>query len=197
METERVRGNPPGHTNQYVAGNIRAARQAIGMDLRTLSKLLTDAGRKLSPSGISKLEAGDRRVDVDDLTVIAYLLRTTPAAFLTPPDAASGVTGVPGEYLPEEIEKWMQGWLTLTPEGLLTYWQQEWFACQNRIQYYESSLSIPGSDQLPSTETYMQRLAEQRERARFIRVRGEQLDPTGRVFSGPDFLNRLAPDTTQ
>ncbi len=197
METERVRGNPPGHTNQYVAGNIRAARQAIGMDLRTMSKLLTDAGRKLSPSGISKLEAGDRRVDVDDLTVIAYLLRTTPAALLTPPDAASGVTGVPGEYLPEEIEKWMQGWLTLTPEGLLTYWQQEWFACQNRIQYYESSLSIPGSDQLPSTETYMQRLAEQRERARFIRVRGEQIDPSGRVFSGPDFLDRLAPGSTE
>lgn len=197
METERVRGNPPGHTNQYVAGNIRAARQAIGMDLRTMSKLLTDAGRKLSPSGISKLEAGDRRVDVDDLTVIAYLLRTTPAALLTPPDAASGVTGVPGEYLPEELEKWMQGWLTLTPEGLLNYWQQEWFACQNRIQYYESSLRIPGSDQLPSTETYMQRLAEQQERARFIRVRGEQIDPTGRVFSGPDYLDRLAPGSTE
>ena len=91
----------------------------------------------------------------------------------------------------------MQGWLTLTPEGLLTYWQQEWFACQNRIQYYESSLSIPGSDQLPSTETYMQRLAEQRERARFIRVRGEQIDPSGRVFSGPDFLDRLAPGGTE
>ncbi len=197
METERVRGNPPGHTNQYVAGNIRAARQAIGMDLRTMSKLLTDAGRKLSPSGISKLEAGDRRVDVDDLTVIAYLLRTSPAALLTPPDTGSGVTGVPGEYLPEELEKWMQGWLTLTPEGLLHYWQQEWFTCQSRIQYYESSLSISGSDQLPSTETYTQRLAEQRERARFIRVRGEQLDPTGRVFSGPDFLDRLAPGSTE
>ncbi len=45
------------------------------MDLRTLSDGIAAAGRKLSPSGISKLEAGDRRVDVDDLTVIAYLLR--------------------------------------------------------------------------------------------------------------------------
>ena len=90
METERVRGNPPGITNTHVAANIRAARQAIGMDLRTMSDALGAAGRKLSPSGISKLENGDRRVDVDDLTVIAYLLRTTPAALLTPPDAASG-----------------------------------------------------------------------------------------------------------
>ena len=80
METERVRGNPPGITNTHVAANIRAARQAIGMDLRTMSDALGAAGRKLSPSGISKLENGDRRVDVDDLTVIAYLLRTSPAA---------------------------------------------------------------------------------------------------------------------
>ena len=56
-----------------IAANIRAARQAIGMDLRTMSDALGAAGRKLSPSGISKLENGDRRVDVDDLTVIAYL----------------------------------------------------------------------------------------------------------------------------
>lgn len=70
-----------------------------------LSKLLTDGGRKLSPSGISELEAGDRRVDVDDLTVIAYLRRASPAALLAPSDAASGVTGVPEEYLPEQVEK--------------------------------------------------------------------------------------------
>ena len=95
METERVRGNPPGITNTHVAANIRAARQAIGMDLRTMSDALGAAGRKLSPSGISKLENGDRRVDVDDLTVIAYLLRTTPAALLTPPDEQTTLTGVP------------------------------------------------------------------------------------------------------
>ena len=104
METERVRGNPPGITNTHVAANIRAARQAIGMDLRTMSDALGAAGRKLSPSGISKLENGDRRVDVDDLTVIAYLLRTSPAALLTPPDEQTTLTGVPESYLPEEVE---------------------------------------------------------------------------------------------
>ena len=104
METERVRGNPAGLTNTHVANNIRAARQAIGMDLRTLSDGIAAAGRKLSPSGISKLEAGDRRVDVDDLTVIAYLLRTTPAALLTPPEGQTTLTGVPEEFEPEEID---------------------------------------------------------------------------------------------
>ena len=49
-----MRGNPAGITNTHVANNIRAARQAIGMDLRTLSDGIAAAGRKLSPSGISK-----------------------------------------------------------------------------------------------------------------------------------------------
>ena len=122
METERVRGNPAGITNTHVAQNIRTARQAIGMDLRTMSDRLKAAGRKLSASGISKLEAGDRRVDVDDLTVIAYLLRTTPAALLTPPDEQTTLTGVPEGYEPEEIDRWMRGELVLTDEGLFNYW---------------------------------------------------------------------------
>src|SRR5690606_3164044 len=121
METERVRGNPAGITNTHVAQNIRTARQAIGMDLRTMSDRLKAAGRKLSASGISKLEAGDRRVDVDDLTVIAYLLRTTPAALLTPPDEQTTLTGVPEGYEPEEIDRWMHEELVLTNKKLFNY----------------------------------------------------------------------------
>ena len=192
METERVRGNPPGHTNQYVAGNIRAARQAIGMDLRTMSKLLTDAGRRLSPSGISKLEAGDRRVDVDDLTVIAYLLRTSPAALLTPPEEQTTLTGVPESYLPEEIEKWARGKLTLTNEGLLAYWQQEWVQNLNRIQYFESALKHCSPSQA-SHDDYTNRLADLKERQRLIRERGVQIDPTGRVFDAADYAGRFDP----
>ena len=50
----------------------------------------------MSPSALSKIENGDRRVDVDDLTVFAYILQTTPAALLTPPEGSSPPTGVPG-----------------------------------------------------------------------------------------------------
>src|SRR5690606_40565477 len=142
METKRVRGNPAGITNTHVAQNIRAARQAIGMDLRTMSDGLRAAGRKLSTSGISKLEAGDRRVDVDDLTVIAYLLRTTPAALLTPPDEQTTLTGVPVGYEPVEIDRWMRGELVLTDEGLFNYWQQEWVICTERITHLETNLAV-------------------------------------------------------
>ena len=192
METERVRGNPPGHTNQYVAGNIRAARQAIGMDLRTMSDALDAAGRKLSPSGISKLENGDRRVDVDDLTVIAYLLRTSPAALLTPPDEQTTLTGVPESFLPEEVEKWARGELTLTSDGLLAYWQQEWVVCLNRVQYFESALRH-GSPSQASHDDYTKRLADLKERQRLIRERGVQIDPTGRVFDAADYAGRFDP----
>lgn len=195
-----MRGNPAGITNTHVAHNIRAARQAIGMDLRTLSDSIADTGRKLSPSGISKMEAGDRRVDVDDLTVLAYLLRTTPAALLTPPDETTALTGVPEGYTPEEIERWMRGELVLTDEGLLNYWQQEWVVCLNRIRFLEDTLegmTEPQGDDPENTRgapatiaAYRQRLDTAKARERVIRERGVQIDSTGRVFSAADYLDR-------
>ena len=206
METERVRGNPAGITNTHVAQNIRAARQAIGMDLRTMSEGLKAAGRKLSTSGISKLEAGDRRVDVDDLTVIAHLLRTTPAALLTPPDEQTTLTGVPEGYEPEEIDRWMRGELVLTDEGLFNYWQQEWVICTDRIHHLETTLAgmtAPSKDdpERPSAHpktiaAYQERLDAAKARARIIRERGVQLDPEGRVFNAADYIDNYA-DTHQ
>ncbi|WP_162231751.1 helix-turn-helix domain-containing protein [Leucobacter celer] len=202
METKRVRGNPAGITNTHVANNIRTARQAIGMDLRTLSDGIAATGRKLSPSGISKLEAGDRRVDVDDLTVIAYLLRTTPAALLTPPDEQTTLTGVPEGYEPEEIDRWMRGELVLTDEGLFNYWQQEWVICTDRIHYLETTLAgmtAPSKDDPEKTQAhpktiaaYQERLDTARARARVIRERGVQLDPEGRVFNAADYIDNYA-----
>ncbi|WGH83387.1 helix-turn-helix domain-containing protein [Auritidibacter ignavus] len=198
METERVRGNPAGITNTHVAQNIRAAHQAIGMDLRTMSDGLKAAGRKLSTSGISKLEAGDRRVDVDDLTVIAYLLRTTPAALLTPPEEQTTLTGVPEGYEPEEIDRWIRGELVLTDEGLFNYWQQEWVVCTDRIHHLETTLAgmtAPSKDDPEKTSAhpktiaaYQERLDHARARARVIQERGVQVDPEGRVFNAADYI---------
>ena len=106
----RQRGNPAGNTNAHVAANLRSARQAIGMDLRTFSERVKETGRAMSPSALSKIENGDRRVDVDDLTVFAYILQTTPATLLAPPEGASPPTGVPsGQYNLEEIQAWVRG----------------------------------------------------------------------------------------
>lgn len=118
-------------------------------------------------------------MDADDLTVIAYLLRTNPAALLTPPEDETTLTGVLEKFLPEEVEKWARGELVLTNEGLLLYWQQEWVQSLSRIQYFESLLRH-GSPSQASHDESAQRLADLKERQRFIRERGVQIDPTGR-----------------
>lgn len=194
METERMRGNPAGTSNMHVAANIRAARHAIGMDLRAMSEGLQTTGRKLSTSGISKVENGDRRVDVDDLTAIAYLLRTTPAELLTPPAGAANLTGVPERYLPEEIERWTRGAIVLTDEGLVAYWQQEWVVCMNRIRFLESALERMSSpNAAPATvEAYSKQLTEAQAREHVIKERGVQIDPSGRVFNHSDYLDRIS-----
>ena len=168
------------------------------MGLRVLSEKLQAVGRKLSSSGISKVENGDRRVDVDDLTAIAYILRTTPAALLTPPEDATTLTGVPDGYLPEEIEKWMRGELVLTDDGLLHYWQQEWVGCLNRSRFLEETLSRmtrEGSGAAQTTiDAYTRQLSDVRTRERVAWERGIQVDPTGRVFDAADYAARFEPD---
>ncbi len=174
-----MRGNPAGITNMHVATNIRAARQSIGMDLRTMSVKLTEVGRKISPSGISKIENGDRRVDVDDLTAIAYLLRTTPAALLTPPSDGVEVTGVSSRFLPEEIQAWVAGRVKLTPDDLLRYWKEERFNASSYVKRFEDALAQYDQGQLGLTprEVYEERLATQRARLELATGRLVQLDP--------------------
>ena len=99
---------------------------------------------------------------------------------------------MPESFLPEEVEKWARGELTLTSDGLLAYWQQEWVVCLNRVQYFESALRH-GSPSQASHDDYTKRLADLKERQRLIRERGVQIDPTGRVFDAADYAGRFDP----
>ena len=140
--SQRQRGNPAGNTNAHVAANLRSARQAIGMDLRTFSERVKETGRAMSTSALSKTENGDRRVDVDDLSVFAYILQTTPAALLAPPEGASPPTGVPsGQFNHEEIQAWVRGQAKFTTEDLARYWKDEYFSAVSSIHYYENLMT--------------------------------------------------------
>jgi transcriptional regulator with XRE-family HTH domain len=77
-----------GPAGQQVAENVKLLRQRRGLSLRQLSELLARHDRPILASGLAKLEAGDRRIDVDDLTVIAAVLGSTPMRLLrnTDPD---------------------------------------------------------------------------------------------------------------
>ena len=185
MENERQRGNPPGLTNSYVAQNIRQVRQSIGMDLRTLSEKLTEAGRKLSVSGVSKVELGDRRVDVDDLTAIAYALGTTPAALLAPPAGDSAFTGVPAGHTTEEVQAWLGGDATLTQSGLVAYWQQQAQDAQFEIETTKLKLeSLAGHETAAELfrPHYEERIERFRTRLQEANLRLLELDPRARPF---------------
>lgn len=177
----RQRGNPAANTNAHVAANLRSARQAIGMDLRTLSERVKETGRAMSPSALSKIENGDRRVDVDDLTVFAYILQTTPATLLAPPEGASPPTGVPsGQYNLEEIQAWVRGQAKFTTEDLARYWKDEFFSAVSSIHYYENLMvqyAEDGKGNQMHRSTYEERLASFRARRDAARVRLLMLDP--------------------
>lgn len=93
MSTTRIEIGPTGRT---VAANLRRLREARGLSLRALSRLITEKGRPLSVDALNKIEnaAGDggvgtRRVDVDDLVALAVLLGVNPSTLLLPPAADS------------------------------------------------------------------------------------------------------------
>jgi transcriptional regulator with XRE-family HTH domain len=179
METERVRGNPVGVTHKHVAANIRAARQAVGMDVRTAARMMSEAGRKISPSGISKIENGDRRVDVDDLTALAFTLKTTPAALLTPPSQAVTLSGVPQDFLPEEIAAWVAGNVKLTTEDLVRYWKEQLFHAISSARWAEEMLASYDGGQVGVTprQVYQDRHDQQTARKAHATGRILQLAP--------------------
>ena len=177
---ERKRGNPAGHTNQLVAANLRRARQSIGVDLRELAARIKATGRTISPSALSKIENGDRRVDVDDLTVFAYALETTPAALLAPAEDAPAPAGVPeGEFTAEEIQMWIRGRVKITVEDLLRYWKEQAFDSASYIRRSEEILAQYDRGQTGVTprEVYEKRIATHQERLAFISGRQLELDP--------------------
>jgi transcriptional regulator with XRE-family HTH domain len=66
-----------GPVGRRVARNIEDARRAKGMRLTELSESLRFKGRPIPANGLARIESGERRVDVEDLFVIASALDVT------------------------------------------------------------------------------------------------------------------------
>jgi transcriptional regulator with XRE-family HTH domain len=76
------KAQPIGPTRERVAENVRQLREARGMSLNELSEQLRALGRPLRENGVSKIELGSRRVDVDDLVALAVALDVSPNRLL-------------------------------------------------------------------------------------------------------------------
>jgi transcriptional regulator with XRE-family HTH domain len=71
-----------GDVGEYVAEAVGMLRRRRGWDQPTLARHVTEAGRAMTASVVGKVEAGTRRVDVDDLVALAVALEVKPERLL-------------------------------------------------------------------------------------------------------------------
>src|SRR3954453_2531640 len=85
-------------TGLRLARNVKQLREDRKLTIRDLAgKMTEDLGRKILPSGVVKIEKGERGVDADDLVALALALAVTPNRLLLTPDVEDGtVTLTPG-----------------------------------------------------------------------------------------------------
>lgn len=130
------------------------------MTTAELSRRLAELGQPIQDSGITKIESGTRRVDVDDLVALAVALEVTPNALLLPgtdsPGSASRymVTPVNMEEAPSTIWAWATG---ETPLGAQPFHLAEGppdveclnreliFVAQNRPHHFEPATALLGN----------------------------------------------------
>lgn len=100
-----------GPTGRQTAANIERLRRRVGLSQRELAARLTALGRPTPGTALSKIERGERRVDVDDLAVFAVALGVAPSTLLLPPvadDTPVGVTGA-GAVTARQAWDWADG----------------------------------------------------------------------------------------
>jgi transcriptional regulator with XRE-family HTH domain len=83
-----VMENPP-KASEHVAANVKRLRKERGWTLAQLSAQLEEAGHRLGVPVLSKIELGDRGIDVDDLAAFARVFEVDPASLLDDPAIAT------------------------------------------------------------------------------------------------------------
>lgn len=63
-----------GPDGERVARNICAVRTAKGLTYKALSDMCTSLGRPIPPLGLRRVEAGERRIDIQDLITLSRAL---------------------------------------------------------------------------------------------------------------------------
>jgi transcriptional regulator with XRE-family HTH domain len=109
-----------GPTGMTVAHNIRRLRESQRFGYTELSRALSDLGREIPALGLRRIEAGARRVDVDDLMALAVALGVSPATLLAP-DTTVGdemvlATGL-RELRADSLWFWLKAEAALWQEG--------------------------------------------------------------------------------
>jgi transcriptional regulator with XRE-family HTH domain len=94
---------------ERIGPTVRRLRRERGLDLRALADRLAEEGHPIKLGQLSKLELGDRRVDVDDLVALAVVLNVTPTQLLMPEPPAEGEDQVV-TLTPHRRTGWHRAW---------------------------------------------------------------------------------------
>jgi hypothetical protein len=73
---------PAGVVGKRVAANLRRLRR--GTSTYELSRQLAEIGWEIRANGLTRIEAGSRRIDVDDLVALSVVLGCSPNRLLMP-----------------------------------------------------------------------------------------------------------------
>ena len=112
-----------GPIGENVAQTVRKFRESRRFSYAELSRKLGQFGREIPPLGLRRIEAGDRRVDVDDLAALAIALNVSPLALLLPMTDSRVLPADEDAHHSEEIWRWGRGFsplLILPGDGLTT-----------------------------------------------------------------------------
>lgn len=103
--------NELGTTGTTVAANVKRLREDQNLTYAELSRRLEAIGRPIPVLGLSRVENGTRRVDVDDLMALAVVLGVSPSALLMPGagDRNVDATGISEPVPAQRLWNWALG----------------------------------------------------------------------------------------
>ncbi|MEU0098283.1 helix-turn-helix transcriptional regulator [Streptomyces sp. NPDC006267] len=84
-----------GSVGDQVRVNLLRLRTVRRLSTTKLSAALRQAGRPIPPTGITRIEKGERRVDVDDLLALAQALEVPYGQLIEPPPPCATCHGAP------------------------------------------------------------------------------------------------------
>ncbi|HEU0237843.1 MAG TPA: hypothetical protein VFR11_01000 [Micromonosporaceae bacterium] len=96
--------NPLGPAGELTRQTVRTLRLRRNLQYKQISEALAAVGRPIPTLGLSRLEDGDRRVDVDDLVALSLVFDLPAAGFLLPGSYREGqqIEVAPGHMMRAE-----------------------------------------------------------------------------------------------
>lgn len=86
---------PLGPAGNNLRRNIRRFREQHHWSYREVEERLSRTGRAITALGLSAIETGERRVDVDDLVALAAVFGLSVEELIRPPESCETCHGAP------------------------------------------------------------------------------------------------------